>query len=135
MNIGTTRMLAAVLLLATAGTIAAEANVRMRRAFLQRYPHVARTRLDQCQTCHLAALPGLNPYGMALKAATGKLDLIEAADSDSDRVANLAEIKALTLPGDRADKPGARADTSRGAKGAPGMDTLGTAPADSAGKR
>lgn len=68
-----------------------------------------------CLVCHdkmPATKTGLNPYGQDLaKAAAGKpitaaiLQSIEKLDSDKDRVSNVDELKAGTLPGDPKSKP------------------------------
>ncbi len=67
-----------------------------------------------CGTCH-AGPPKLNPYGMdvkkAMEAAKSEvvtpdiLKKVEKLDSDKDGAANIAEIKAGTLPGDPKSKP------------------------------
>jgi len=101
--------------------LVAQASPRYRRAFLAKYPKAENTRLGECTTCHQAAPPALNPYGAAFKAAHYTFDDLEKLDSDKDGVTNLAEIKALTLPGDPSDKPGAKKvgpakpDSTRGA--------------------
>jgi hypothetical protein len=102
--------------------LVAQASPRYRRAFLAKYPAAENTKLAECGTCHQATPPALNPYGAAFKAAHFTFDEIEKADSDKDGAANLAEIKALTLPGDPTDKPGAKkkggakADSTHGVK-------------------
>ena len=86
----------------------------------------AGTRLDTCNTCHITGR-STNPYGTHLKseisrvmnpeaealtdeqflnALRGALRGIEELDSDGDGYSNLAEIKALTFPGDPGDHPG-----------------------------
>lgn len=68
----------------------------------------------KCVVCHTA--PGktaLNSYGKDLKEAlkgsktleAATLKAIEAKDSDGDGVSNIDEIKADSLPGDKASKP------------------------------
>jgi len=104
--------------------VVAEAAPRFQRAFVTKYPSAAKSRLDRCQTCHTATPPDLNPYGTALKAAHRAFGAIEKADSDQDGFANLVEIKALKLPGDASDKPGAASDSTRG-------DTTASAKRDS----
>jgi mono/diheme cytochrome c family protein len=66
-----------------------------------------------CKACHTTG-KNLNPYGSdiskAMKALKAKaitapvLKKVEALDSDKDGVANGAETKAGTLPGDAASK-------------------------------
>lgn len=73
----------------------------------QNYPDISATRLDDCALCHSSG-SSLNPYGQSYRdngrnlAAFG---LIEAVDSDGDGYTNLAEITALTFPGDAGDYP------------------------------
>jgi hypothetical protein len=62
------------------------------------------TRLNTCTLCH-TSVPALNPYGSAYAAAGHSFTAIEGADSDGDGFTNLAEIQALTFPGNAADKP------------------------------
>ena len=109
-------------LLALFAALVAQASPRYRRAFLAKYPAVENTKLAECGTCHQATPPALNPFGAAFKAAHYTFDEIEKVDSDKDGASNVAEIKALTLPGDPTDKPGAKkagsakADSTKGAK-------------------
>ena len=105
--------------------LVAQASPRYRRAFLARYPATEGTKLAECRTCHLALPPANNPYGAAFKAAHFTFDEIEKLDSDKDGATNLAEIKALTYPGDPTDKPGVKGKA--GAK----RDSTKSAPADS----
>lgn len=66
----------------------------------------------KCSLCHQKALPKLNPYGEEMKkelAGAKKLTpdvlgKLEGKDSDGDGVKNGVEIKADTLPGDKASK-------------------------------
>src|SRR5215813_4515808 len=74
-------------------------------SFEQRYPAAVGTRIDACGLCHTAAIPELNPYGMAFQGSGHDFAAIEAEDSDGDGFSNLAEIMALTFPGDPADFP------------------------------
>ncbi len=74
------------------------------------------TSYGSCDYCHLTyglqAPHGnvpLNTYGQAYRDAgrnAGAVATIEPADSDGDSFTNLAEINALTLPGDSKDYPG-----------------------------
>jgi len=127
--------------------LVAQANPRYRRAFLAKYPKAEGTKLAECTTCHrsVSQMPAINPYGAAFKAAHYTFDDLEKLDSDKDGVSNLAEITALTYPGDPTDKPGvkragAKPDSSAAAdsvKARPAVpdsaasDTSTTAPPDS----
>ena len=65
----------------------------------------ADTRLDQCSTCHISNTNfNLNPYGADFLNA-GSFEAIESLDSDGDGFTNIAEITALTFPGDPNDFP------------------------------
>jgi hypothetical protein len=63
------------------------------------YPTIAGTPLDSCMLCHTNRTPELNAYGIDYQRAGHNFKAIELLDSDKDGVSNLAEIKALTLPG------------------------------------
>jgi len=75
-----------------------------------KYPHIIGSRIDRCVLCHVSESGGIlrNAYGDAWQAA-GKdytsFAAIEALDSDLDGYSNLAEITALTYPGNRFDFP------------------------------
>jgi hypothetical protein len=77
--------------------------------FRTRYPDAVGTRIDACGLCH-TNVPQLNPYGRAFRDA-GQFADIEPLDSDGDGASNLAEIVALTFPGDAADTPLAASPT------------------------
>ena len=66
-----------------------------------------------CGTCHVAAnkTDKLNPFGLDLKknlvggkVTKASLAKVEKLDSDKDRVSNIKEIKACTLPGNPKSK-------------------------------
>jgi hypothetical protein len=64
----------------------------------------------KCELCHVKSKPKkeLNPYGKMLKGKkieAASLKAIEKKDADKDKVSNIAEIKAGTLPGDPKSKP------------------------------
>ncbi|WP_242344654.1 choice-of-anchor D domain-containing protein [Anaeromyxobacter terrae] len=69
------------------------------------------TALDSCTTCHgSGGTSTFNPYGTDVRAniASGiasALTLAEPKDSDGDKVTNLDEITARTLPGDATSFP------------------------------
>lgn len=70
------------------------------------YPSLMDTKLDDCTLCHTASGFALNPYGAAYLAASHSFSAIEAVDSDQDGFTNIAEINALTFPGNASDNPG-----------------------------
>jgi hypothetical protein len=78
------------------------------------YPKIVGTRIDSCSLCHTST-PNLNAYGAAYKAKgrgmASSLTSIEANDSDGDGFSNIAEITALTFPGDAQDFPVAASAT------------------------
>ena len=73
-------------------------------AFEAQYPAAVGSRIDTCNVCH-TSVPQLNAYGMAYQGAGHQFAPIENVDSDGDGYTNLAEIMALTFPGDPADTP------------------------------
>ncbi len=72
-----------------------------------RYNNIAGTKLDHCDLCHLSILGGglRNVYGQDWQTAGQDFAAIEGADSDGDGYLNLAEIMALTYPGNASDSP------------------------------
>jgi hypothetical protein len=105
MNFRLTRFSALVAAAVLVWAVGAEATPRIQRLFTTRYPATVGSKLVKCVTCHEVKPPALNAYGRDLKAAHTRLAVIEKKDSDKDGFANLAEIKALTYPGDAKDKP------------------------------
>ena len=84
-------------------TVAQQADLDAARS---RYPAIIGSRIESCNLCHTSSIPNLNPYGAAYKSAgrnTAALAAIEALDSDGDGFSNLAEIQALTFPGNAND--------------------------------
>ena len=69
------------------------------------YP-IAGTRIDSCSLCHTSGA-ALNQYGVDYAQANRNFVAIENTDSDLDGFSNIAEITALTFPGDASDKPAA----------------------------
>ena len=72
-----------------------------------KYNNIAGKKLDRCDLCHLFVLGrGLrNAYGQAWQIAGQDFAAIEGDDSDGDGYSNLAEIMALTYPGNASDFP------------------------------
>ncbi len=91
--------------LALAATPAGARNAYM-TSFEGAYPAAVGTRIDSCTVCH-TSVPARNSYGAAYAGAGHSFAGIESADSDGDGFTNLAEITALTFPGNAADKPAA----------------------------
>ncbi len=76
-------------------------------AFDTQYPIAAGSRLDSCALCHVNG-PSAGPrntYGTDYANNGHSFTAIENLDSDGDGVSNLAEISALTFPGDASDHP------------------------------
>lgn len=69
------------------------------------YPDAVGSRIDNCSLCHTASSYERNLYGTAWQTAGRSFTAINGADSDSDGFTNLAEITALTYPGNDADYP------------------------------
>lgn len=69
------------------------------------YPAIVDTRLDSCGLCHNLPQYGFNPYGRDYRRAQEDFAAIEELDSDGDGFTNIAEIEALTFPGDSQDVP------------------------------
>lgn len=68
--------------------------------FMQKYPALKNTPLDNCRACHSPfERDSLNKYGLDLKAANMNFAAIESKDSDGDGVSNIDEIRAEKLPG------------------------------------
>lgn len=99
-------------------------------SFTAAYPNTANTALAACGTCHTSSM-GLNPYGADLAAAKVDYRAVEGKDSDGDGASNLAEIQALTNPGDPASKPasgsGAGSGSKSGGGSSPGTSSSGSA--------
>jgi hypothetical protein len=76
--------------------------------FNSTYPAAGAT-LGQCKLCHINPGGGgtRNGYGNAFLAAGHNFKSIESADSDGDTFTNIAEITALTWPGDATSHPAA----------------------------
>lgn len=72
-----------------------------------RYKFVSGTVLDDCLLCHTDGIGGgeLNTFGEDF-FNMGNLATMEEIDSDGDGFTNLAELQALTFPGDPASFPG-----------------------------
>lgn len=79
-----------------------------------RYPNIDDTPLDSCVLCHINSAGGgpRNPYGVDFgnqpnhfSDPDDALAALEALDSDDDTYSNLAEITALSFPGDANSTP------------------------------
>lgn len=103
----TRRLLALGLVLGVGAAVTAEATPKLMRSFGSKYPD-AKAKLGACATCHTADVPALNSYGADLKKAEFDFAKVEPLDSDGDGAKNLAEIAALTAPGDAKSKPEAK---------------------------
>ena len=89
------------------------ANSGYKAAFEAAYPAAVGSRIDACTLCHTSP-PTRNSYGAAFKSAGHNFQAVEAADSDGDGFTNLAEITALTFPGNAADNPNSTSNTQPG---------------------
>jgi hypothetical protein len=69
------------------------------------YPSITGTALDSCALCHPAGGYTLNAYATAYQSAGHNFTAIENLDSDGDEYTNIAEIRALTFPGDANSHP------------------------------
>lgn len=103
-----------VLLLAVALGIVAVTNWRDAQASSgystqarAQYPAITGTSLDSCSLCHTSSIPALNSYGSAFATNGRSFTAIENLDSDGDGFSNIAEIRALSLPGDPNSRPAA----------------------------
>ncbi len=83
--------------------------------FTVKYPFTAGTRIDSCDLCHIPPFPSIanrNQYGFDFGNQTLRFTdpnqsfvNIELNDSDGDGFTNIAEINALTFPGNASDQP------------------------------
>lgn len=78
--------------------------------FRATYPDSA-AKLQSCNLCHTASIPGLNNYGadfVSYRQGTPQetFRILESLDSDGDGFGNLEEINSGSMPGDVADRPG-----------------------------
>ena len=64
------------------------------------YYGIEDTELNTCVTCHFSGILQKNTYGMDFMTNGRNFETIETLDSDGDGFTNLAEINALTFPGD-----------------------------------
>jgi hypothetical protein len=99
-----------VLLAALAIGASAMAYSSFVTTFKTTYPAASNSALAHCVLCHIDPAGGgpLNSYGDAfLAAGASSFTTIESLDSDGDGYSNLAEIQALTFPGDATSFPAA----------------------------
>ena len=90
---------------AVADTQSAQAVSSYMTSFRTQYPNARGTTLDSCAVCHPAGGYTLNPYAQDFAANNHSYTAIAALDSDRDGFTNIAEINALTAPGDAASHP------------------------------
>ena len=113
------RFIAALLVLGVALAVSAQATPKIMRAFTTRHPE-AKEKLGNCATCHTDTLPQMNAFGADLKKAGADFAKVDSLDSDRDGASNLAEIQALTGPGDPKSRPAAKgkakADSAKAGK-------------------
>jgi len=106
--------LALVIAQAIGGTAFAVSSYRT--AFRTAYPAAVGTRIDSCVLCHPTGTGPRNSFGSDFGSSSIGNRTFNAAlanrDSDGDGTTNLAEITALTFPGDAADKPAAASDAT-----------------------
>ncbi len=77
-----------------------------------KYQNIVGTKLDSCLLCHSNMTTfARNSYGLAYKNSNMNFAAIENLDSDGDGFSNIAEIMALSFPGDASDKPAAPTPT------------------------
>lgn len=91
------------------------ASVKWSKAFNDLYKPAPDSALKKakCAVCHVdpKGKGKLNAYGKMLEKAKvdpASLKAIEKKDADKDKVSNIAEIKAGTLPADPKSKPGCK---------------------------
>lgn len=87
-----------ILSLAILLSTSAFATGQIKKDFSKSYPDF--NKVLSCKTCHTTA-PQLNPYGIDLQKVSSDFKAIELIDSDGDTFSNLAEIQALTQPGNK----------------------------------
>lgn len=121
-------VLVAVILALLAGVALAKGEYRTQ--FQEAYPAAKGSALDSCNLCHGSGF-ALNKYGQDFGAVGRDFTAIEGKDSDGDGATNLAEIKALTLPGDPTSKP-APAPASPARPATPGTQRPTPAPSPTA---
>ena len=111
--------LAGIFLVAAIGTIGLLAAAQRTQAFASeliaaelQYANIIGTKLDNCSLCHVSTSNfAFNPYGQAYKDSGKNFTAIEALDSDGDGLTNIAEIMAISFPGNAGDPPPAATPT------------------------
>lgn len=106
--------LLAVLLCLTGAAAPGFADESDLTLFRTQYRGAIGSRIDRCGLCHAETAPRLNPYGTDYRASNGSFLALENLDSDRDGYSNLAEIIALTFPGNADDRPNQEPDPCPG---------------------
>jgi hypothetical protein len=106
-----TGLIAAMLVVFVCGAVFA--SLKWSKAFKDLYKPTPDSAIvkAKCAVCHIdpKGKGKLNLYGAMLKGKkvdAKSLKAIESKDADKDKISNIAEIKAGTLPGDPKSKPG-----------------------------
>ncbi len=88
--------------LASGALVAGHASTTYLNNFVATYPATKSSQLNSCGLCHINPAGGgsRNQYGTDFANNGHSFKAVEGLDSDKDGYTNLAEINALTLPGD-----------------------------------
>jgi mannan endo-1,4-beta-mannosidase len=98
--------LAVIVIVAVSTPAPAQAVSSYLTSFRSRYPSAVGTKLDSCSLCHPGGnTASLNAFASDFASHNHDYAAIESLDSDGDGYNNLAEIVALTWPGDANDHP------------------------------
>ncbi|MBI5101231.1 MAG: cytochrome c, partial [Nitrospirae bacterium] len=89
------------------------------------YPNIAGSKLENCNICHNPDY-SRNGFGSDFAANGHNLGAIEAMDSDGDGFSNIAEINAVTFPGNASDRPAVNGGPAPAPTGGPTMAMPGS---------